>query len=243
MRITKRSTAERSVARSYADGWRTVSVGCLTPCRKYGTTGRPEAKLSRWLRLPGPDACHHRGRLMPLGLRPNRKRGFVRDRRRCRACGRMGQGYERRQDTCGNLVTNGKSTDRIDLTDIMRNRSIEVLGLVACRTGRGAGTRDSLTHRWPSLQRTAQAVPGAPFRWPLHGETAREAPQTRVKTNGNSPESLRNRGLECHTSLVLCVPMFDTLTTTRAALERLASGFEPGTFTGEQAVRALPSWV
>ena len=33
--------------------------------------------------------------------------------------------------------------------------------------------------------------------------------------------------------------MFDTLTTTRAALERLASGFEPATLTGEQAVRAV----
>jgi hypothetical protein len=33
--------------------------------------------------------------------------------------------------------------------------------------------------------------------------------------------------------------MFDTLTTTRAALERLASGFEPGTLTGEQAVRVV----
>jgi hypothetical protein len=33
--------------------------------------------------------------------------------------------------------------------------------------------------------------------------------------------------------------MFDALTTTRAALERLASEFEPGTLTGEQAVRVV----
>jgi hypothetical protein len=33
--------------------------------------------------------------------------------------------------------------------------------------------------------------------------------------------------------------MFDALITTRAALERLASGFEPGTLTGEQAVRVV----
>jgi Domain of unknown function (DUF222) len=33
--------------------------------------------------------------------------------------------------------------------------------------------------------------------------------------------------------------MFDTLITTRATLERLASGFEPGTLTGEQAVRVV----
>ena len=33
--------------------------------------------------------------------------------------------------------------------------------------------------------------------------------------------------------------MFDTLTSTRTALERLASGFEPGTLTGEQAVRVV----
>src|SRR2546423_13145253 len=33
--------------------------------------------------------------------------------------------------------------------------------------------------------------------------------------------------------------MFDSLTTTRAALERLASAFEPGTLTGEQAVRVV----
>jgi hypothetical protein len=33
--------------------------------------------------------------------------------------------------------------------------------------------------------------------------------------------------------------MFDTLTTTRSTLERLASGFEPGTLTGEQAMRVV----
>ena len=33
--------------------------------------------------------------------------------------------------------------------------------------------------------------------------------------------------------------MLDTLTTTRSALERLASGFEAGTLTGEQAVRMV----
>jgi hypothetical protein len=33
--------------------------------------------------------------------------------------------------------------------------------------------------------------------------------------------------------------MFDALTTTRTALERLASDFEPGTLTGEQAVRVV----
>ena len=33
--------------------------------------------------------------------------------------------------------------------------------------------------------------------------------------------------------------MFDTLTTTRTALERLASSFEAGTLTGEQAVRVV----
>jgi hypothetical protein len=33
--------------------------------------------------------------------------------------------------------------------------------------------------------------------------------------------------------------MFDTLTSTRSALECLASGFEPATLTGEQAVRVV----
>ncbi|MDQ1467098.1 MAG: hypothetical protein QOH10_1513, partial [Actinomycetota bacterium] len=50
---------------------------------------------------------------------------------------------------------------------------------------------------------------------------------------------LAHSSLECRTRLVRCERMFDTITSTRAALQGLARDFEPGTLTGEQAVRVV----